>query len=641
MSLYALSYKHQMVINYQIKGEAKLRHTSLNIDRFTDRNIEWKISSLIRRKIELTPSIQAEAFYIVYQLSLRKDFSWYHDHAITDVVQLCHMQGFNTLPDFIAKDDELSNELLDLSVNVDPEIIKSLILNFGEAIFSSIMRGTGAECCTPNSIIDLVSGILSINPGEEVADFCSGIGDFLITAYLKNPEIHLTGIEINSVFVEISDIRKSVVLEPSNIKELISTYREDIEGLYQYLRNLNTQIEIENKNILSDIVPIEVPNKAKKFDKIFCNPPLAVTPDSQLVDIHTLPFADNARTLDWTFVTGVIQRLKENGKGIILLPNRCAFSQMRLHREAREFFINHGLIESVISLPKRMFHFTNVSLLLVVLSFGNQSIRFVDATEVYERGRRINRFSEKNLETILNALNQDTDISMLVSKNEIEEKDFSIYPKDYVISKEEFSLSSEYGALMPMKDLTLSISRGAPIMASSLDQLNSEENTGFDYITLSDIQDGIVGKNLKHLTSIPKGYEKYLVKNESIILSKVGKPAKFAIVHVPEDCQIMATGNLFVLELNREKINPYYMLAFFDSPEGNRILNHYYDGMTIPSIRIQSLKKIEIPVPPMEKQKIVAEKYKQCQNDLVKAKEMVQKLIRARTNVFDSGMKEG
>ena len=83
------------------------------------------------------------------------------------------------------------------------------------------------------------------------------------------------------------------------------------------------------------------------------------------------------------------------------------------------------------------------------------------------------------------------------------------------------------------------------------------------------------------------------------------------------------------------------MLAFFDSPEGNRILNHYYDGMTIPSIRIQSLKKMEIPVPPMEKQKIVAEKYKQCQNDLVKAKEMVQKLIRARTNVFDSGMKEG
>ena len=103
----------------------------------------------------------------------------------------------------------------------------------------------------------------------------------------------------------------------------------------------------------------------------------------------------------------------------------------------------------------------------------------------------------------------------------------------------------------------------------------------------------------------------------------------------------MATGNLFVLELNRDKIDPYYLLAFFDSPEGNRILNHYYDGLTIPSIRIQSLKKIKIPVPSMEKQKIVAQKYRQYQKDLVTAKELVQKLIQSRTDVFDEGMKEG
>ena len=226
-------------------------------------------------------------------------------------------------------------------------------------------------------------------------------------------------------------------------------------------------------------------------------------------------------------------------------------------------------------------------------------------------------------------------------ENEIVKKGFSIFPKDYVIPKEELGVLSEYGPLMPMEELTLSVSRGAPIMASSLDELSSEEDTGFDYITLSDIQDGIMGKTLRHLTNIPKGYDKYLVGDKSIILSKVGKPAKFAIVHVPEGRQIMATGNLFVLELNRDKIDPYYLLAFFDSPEGNRILNHHYDGLTIPSIRIQSLKKIKIPVPSMEKQKIVAQKYRQYQNNLVKAKELVQKLIQSRADVFDEGMKEG
>ena len=451
----------------------------------------------------------------------------------------------------------------------------------------------------------------------------------------------MTGFEINSDFVEISKIRKLVVLEPENIKELIDIYSDNLQALVQHLEKQNNQIKIENKDILSDVVPLEDTKKAKKFDKVFCNPPMAIYSEPDTLKRNNLPFADRIRTMDWNFVAGVVQRLKDNGKGIILLPSGCAFSKLHFHRNAREYFVDHGFIESVICLPKRMFHFTNISLLLIVLSHGNENIRFVDASEVYERGRRINRFSEKNLETILNALNQDTGISKLAGKNEIVKKDFSIFPKDYVIPKEELGLLSEYGPLMPMEELTLSVSRGAPIMASSLDALSSEEDTGFDYITLADIQDGIVGKTLRHLTNIPKGYDKYLVGDKSIILSKVGKPAKFAIVHVPEGSQIMATGNLFVLELNRDKIDPYYLLAFFDSPEGNRILNHYYDGLTIPSIRIQSLKKIKIPVPSMEKQKIVAQKYRQYQKDLVTAKELVQKLIQSRTDVFDESMKEG
>lgn len=630
-----------MVINYQIKEEPRLKNTTSNFERFTDKNLEWEILSVVKRKIETTPIVIAETFYIVYELSLRKDFSWYQEHALSDVMQLCYIHGFNTMSDYIVKDKNLAQSLLSLSQNVDSDIIRSLILNMGEIISGAIVRGNRRTKDMPDSIIDLTLALLAIKSKEEVADFCCGTGDFLVNAYMRNPESHLTGFEINSDFVEISKIRKLVVPEPENIKELIDIYSDNLQALVQHLEKQNNQIKIENKDILSDVVPLEDTNKAKKFDKVFCNPPMAIYSEPDTLKRNNLPFADRIRTMDWNFVAGVVQRLKDNGKGIILLPSGCAFSKLHFHRNAREYFVDHGFIESVICLPKRMFHFTNISLLLIVLSHGNENIRFVDASEVYERGRRINRFSEKNLETILNALNQDTGISKLPGKNEIVKKDFSIFPKDYVIPKEELGLLSEYGPLMPMEELTLSVSRGAPIMASSLDALSSEEDTGFDYITLADIQDGIVGKTLRHLTNIPKGYDKYLVGDKSIILSKVGKPAKFAIVHVPEGSQIMATGNLFVLELNRDKIDPYYLLAFFDSPEGNRILNHYYDGLTIPSIRIQSLKKIKIPVPSMEKQKIVAQKYRQYQKDLVTAKELVQKLIQSRTDVFDEGMKEG
>ena len=70
-------------------------------------------------------------------------------------------------------------------------------------------------------------------------------------------------------------------------------------------------------------------------------------------------------------------------------------------------------------------------------------------------------------------------------------------------------------------------------------------------------------------------------------------------------------------------------------------MNLFYVGMTVPSIRIQSLKEIKIPVPPMERQQQVAEIYKKCQDDLYKAKDALRKMIQAKTKVFDDTMKEG
>lgn len=69
-------------------------------------------------------------------------------------------------------------------------------------------------------------------------------------------------------------------------------------------------------------------------------------------------------------------------------------------------------------------------------------------------------------------------------------------------------------------------------------------------------------------------------------------------------------------------------------------MNLFYVGMTVPSIRIQSLKEIKIPVPPMERQQQVAEIYKKCQDDLYKAKDVLRKMIQAKTKVFDDTMKE-
>ena len=472
-----------------------------------------------------------------------------------------------------------------------------------------------------------------------MADFCSGIGGLLTMVYEQVPGAVSKGYDKALAACQISRIRADVLLDPPNMKELIAAYKGQPDMLDQYLDKYHQKIAIENGNILQDITPPGVENAAEHFDKIFCDHPLAMRFSVHDSWIQSLPFAKKSKSLDWAFAAGVMQRLAKKGKAVVTLTSSCAWNFPE--KAAREYFIRQGWIESVISLPVKMFSYTNISVLLMVLSHGNKEVHFVDASEIYEKGRRTNQFSKANIDTILKALAEDTDISKTVSKEEIEKKDFSVFPKTYLTPEDELESLSNYGTLIPLEDLTLRISRGAPIMASQLDAFSSEEDTGIDYLTLSDMQDGLIQKDLKHMTEIPEGYRKYLIEDGSIILSKVGRPAKVGLASVPEGRQLMATGNMFVLELDKKKINPYYLLAFLDSPEGNALMNLFYVGMTVPSIRIQSLKEIKIPVPPMERQQQVAEIYKKCQDDLYKAKDALRKMIQSKTKVFDDIMKKG
>ena len=91
---------------------------------------------------------------------------------------------------------------------------------------------------TPESIVNLATQILNIN-NEKVADFCCGVGNFLINAIEQDKDSKYYGIEINTHYKEISNIRLN----------LISDYTEIEQG---------TVFDL---------------NMDKKFDKIFCDYP--------------------------------------------------------------------------------------------------------------------------------------------------------------------------------------------------------------------------------------------------------------------------------------------------------------------------------------------------------------------------------
>ena len=93
------------------------------------------------------------------------------------------------------------------------------------------------------------------------------------------------------------------------------------------------------------------------------------------------------------------------------------------------------------------------------------------------------------------------------------------------------------------------------------------------------------------------------------MISKNGTPIKIAVASVPDDRKILGNGNLYVIELDQTKVNPYFIKAYLESENGTIALSRVMVGATIPNIPIDGLKKIMVPCPDMETQNKVAENY--------------------------------
>ena len=149
--------------------------------------------------------------------------------------------------------------------------------------------------------------------------------------------------------------------------------------------------------------------------------------------------------------------------------------------------------------------------------------------------------------------------------------------------------------------------RGSQISSEELEKkYRATEKTSNIYLSISDINDGLIDfKNIEtYLKNIPENQEKFLVKNEYILLSKYGKSPKLAIVKNLGEEKVIASGNLIIIEVDKKEIDPYYLAALFSSKKGIKILKEAYsikakdkDNATL---SIKKLKDLRIPIPSRE-----------------------------------------
>lgn len=123
-----------------------------------------------------------------------------------------------------------------------------------------------------------------------------------------------------------------------------------------------------------------------------------------------------------------------------------------LDNDIRQFFVENGYIEAVIALPGRLLESTGIMTYLIVFSFNNKNIRFIDAKNIHIKGRRSNELSDENIAEIIMLYGKDDTLSKSISTNEIVQNDYNLDTATYFEEKIEIENSVPFG--MIIKNIT-------------------------------------------------------------------------------------------------------------------------------------------------------------------------------------------
>ena len=553
------------------------------------RNNLYEVLDTLREKVSLEK--YTSIFVINYYLSRKlktKSFEQvldkFEDENIKYSLRDVYVGDNNYIEQFYALKDFSSDEII--------EIIRKLSEAAGR-------KGRG-ENTTVKSIIDLSLGVLILEKEDRLLDVGSGIGTTLLGASNK---ANIAGIEINPEAYMMSCL-------------LLDLFDLPIENI-----------------VHKDVFTYDL----SKFNanKVFMNMPMGLKMSGKkLEEVLKLKFEKSVykshiRSIDssWIFALDIIENTNYE-KFVMLVNGNPLYSDA--HQDIRKILINQGKVEAVIALPSNLLAYTSIPIYLIIFSHNNSDVKFVDATKLYSDIQYRNTIEKTHIEEIINALKEDSDISKIVKTKKLEEEDFTLDPLRYTMPDFPFDDS------VVLKDIVKSINRGHSISKKDLEEISSVQPTPCQYLMLQNFQDGIIDEKLPYIKNLDKSYDRYLLKDNSIIVSRL---APFKIGSVDKlKTRVLANGNLFFLELNEDKVNKDFLAAYLQSRIGLREIEKYAKGSTMKTISIRDLEKVKIPKISMEKQIEIGESFVLLNSEFKAIKKRAEEIAKERLDIFEGGI---
>ena len=463
---------------------------------------------------------------------------------------------------------------------------------------------------TPISIAKLSKELLSIEKTDNVLDLCSGNGKFLS---LVDETESSFGVDINN----------------GALKEAY---------VYCLLHNKLPVIFHQDALTFKGIKNFE-------FNKIFCHYPWGIIYDRPLQSLgcekwNPLPIKDLKRSMaSWLFISKTLSLLDKNGVAVVYCNDGSLFStyEMDIRRRA----IDSGLIKGVIALPQKTNMVTNVSSSLLVLSYGNESIRFVDATSFgsINPENKCREFSDEEIKEIINLFNSKEESSKAISiKNDkIDEPYLNV--NNYLNPQKSLVTFNNGKQIEDILDTLVKS------VVSKSSYLTNDSTTGIKVLSSSDIKDGFVDINtLPYLSqagveALPRNWKNNILKNGDVVMTNKSTVIKSAVVDINDE-KVILFGSLYGLRVKKDVMIPAYLSSFINSNAGQLLLRTIQTGTIISMITVSNFRTLLVPCPEIPEQ---VKKCEEISSTLEMIKESQDRLLKLKKNYessFDELLKE-
>jgi type I restriction enzyme M protein len=340
------------------------------------------------------------------------------------------------------------------------------------------------------------------------------------------------------------------------------------------------------------------------------------------------------------FALAAIYSMKDTGRAVVMLPEGSLSSQASGSVAARTFMVESGNLDCVVKLPERMLERTgiNVSLLVFSRKENRKSIRMVDASGLVVKGRRFNTIAPEDIDKIVSAVYGFADRSGWGAEHTKNVGVDEILKNGCILSATRYFSAGDMPAIenaVRFGEVANQISRGATIGSKDLDDLVAHDDGTCYYLSPGNIVNGVISDDLTGMKEIPKGAP--VLEDGDLVLLRTGAPNKVAVFEGHFDKPVIASSNLFICRLNKDKVNPWFLKSFFESADGEQMLNSIAVGTAIRSISRKALEELPVPCPPLERQQELASVYRAKLKEIGELEKKLRTLRRELGKVYENG----